>query len=97
MRQQRKLFEYGIASGVKVPADFPQLISTYDFHALYRRPSFSVTGERLRDADGNPLWDTTTPPVSAHFREVLKGFEFVGLADDAPAEVRAAFEAVQDA
>jgi hypothetical protein len=58
-KRSKQVFEFGVAPGVKVPAEFPRLIDTYDFHAQYRRPAFSAVGERLKDADGNLLWDMT--------------------------------------
>lgn len=82
-----KGFTYGVAPGVYVPADFPDIIRRFDLHARYRRPAFTARGERIRDAGGAPVWDESVVPCRDHWRTVEKGFELVGPFTDAPAEL----------
>ncbi len=89
-------FTYGIAPGVYVPADFPMLVRRYDVHAVYRRPSFDTRGNRNRDAEGKPAWDTSALPCSDHFRHAEKGFEFVGPFVDCPDELRVILAATDE-
>ena len=86
-------FTYGVAPGVHVPADFPQIIRQFDVHARYRRPSFDSQGNRRRDAQGHPAWDESVVPCRDHFRTVEKGFEFLGPFIDAPEDLRRQLDA----
>ena len=87
-QKQPKGFTYAIAAHMgELPPEFPTWIRRYDVHASFRRPSFDASGNRRKDEEGRPTWDTSTMPVRDLFRYAERGWELDGPFTDAPQEL----------